>query len=125
MVCEQVDVDYVWQLVEFVFQFFWIGDLQVVDVQDLVVVVGDYVFVLGWLVVGYVVDLVGDQVVCYWDYFYWQWEFVQYWYLFVWVDDVDEVFVGFGDDFFVGQCGVVVFDQVFVWVVFVGVIDVQ
>lgn len=96
-----------------------------VDVQNDVVVVGDYVFVLCWLVVGYFQDLVCYEVVCYWDDFYWQWEVVQYFDLFVWVDDVDEVFVGFGNDFFVGQGSVIVFDQVFVVVVFVGVVYVQ
>lgn len=89
MVGEQFYGDNVRNIVDCVFQCDCIENFQVVYVKDYVVVIGYYVLMVFWMVVQFD-QLMCYGVVCYWNDFYWQWEFVQNIDLFGGVGDVDK-----------------------------------
>lgn len=111
-------------VVDFVFEIFGMGDFYVVDIQNNVIVIGDYIFMIYRIVVEFY-QFVCDIRVCYWDYFNRQREVVQNIDCFSVIDNIYKFFGNCCDDFFMCQCCIVIFDYVVFWVDFISIIDID
>ena len=100
-VSEQAVGDDAWDLVDFLFQFHWVKDLEVVDVDDLVAVVGNKTFTVDGLAAEFD-HLTGHKTPCHGQNLNGQRESAQYVDTFAFINDTDKFLTGSSDDFFSG-----------------------
>src|SRR6185312_4353703 len=108
---EQTHGDHSRDLVPFRFQFFRLGDVKPVHVENPVAVVGDAIRA-PYRCAAAPLDFACDVTACHWNHFDRQWELAQDIDELVRIHDADELLRDRGDDFFPCQGAAATLDQV-------------